>query len=242
MPKRTTAWPGTYVAARTDPGDVVLLVANYIYYPFQYYFHGAGRLVPLDVSPDGNVEPLLSPLAGGYDHIWLVEAHDIFVDPHDNVGKWLRQRYTVADEKYIIGIHFIEFDPHPQLASLPSTAKPQDVRWTSGPELAGYELRPGNPQGIRLYWKANGPLPQNYHLSLKLWTADGKLAGQQDGEPLNAGLQFSKFPLGGVVRDDHFIPSKPGTYTLRMSVYVQDDLPIEGQTERQVNFGTVVVP
>ncbi|MDE3075834.1 MAG: hypothetical protein KGJ86_10435, partial [Chloroflexota bacterium] len=232
---------GSYVSARSDPGDAILLVANYIVYPFQYYFHGAGRVLPLDVTPVSNVDSLLSPMAGGYDHVWLVEAHDVFVDPQDRVGKWLRARYPVADEKYITGIHFIEFDPHVRLDSLPPGAQQLDVRWQDGPELAGLELRPGNPEGIRLVWKANGPLPRDYHLSLKLWTSDGKLGGQQDGEPLNAGLPFSHFPARGFVRDDHYLSVPPGTYRLKMSVYLHEDLPIVGRQDRQLDLGTVRV-
>ncbi|HUZ76334.1 MAG TPA: glycosyltransferase family 39 protein [Chloroflexota bacterium] len=233
---------GTYIGARTDTHDVVLLVANYIVYPFEYYFRGPGTMLPLNVEPETNVGPVLAPLAGKYDHIWLVEAHDIFVDPHNHVASWLRARYRLADERYITGIHFMEFDPHAQLASLPATARPLQVQWAGGPELAGYQLRGGNPSGIRLYWKGNGPLAANYHLSLKLWSASGKLAGQQDGEPLNAGLRFGSFPFTGYVRDDHYISAAPGTYDLRLSVYLQQDLPIQGHRGSQVDFGQVTVP
>ncbi|MGH2518944.1 MAG: glycosyltransferase family 39 protein [Chloroflexota bacterium] len=233
---------GTYISARTDPGDVVLLVANYIVYPFQYYFHGPGTLLPLNVEPESDVAPLLAPLAAEYDHIWLVEAHDVFVDPHNHVASWLRARYSLADERYITGIHFMEFDPHAHLASLPTAARPLHIQWAGGPELAGYQLRGGNPSGIRLFWKANGQLAANYHLSLKLWSASGKLAGQQDGEPLNAGLRFGGFPGTGYIRDDHYISAAPGTYDLRLSVYLHQDLPIQGQHSSQVDFGQVSVP
>ncbi|HLG68943.1 MAG TPA: glycosyltransferase family 39 protein, partial [Chloroflexota bacterium] len=95
----------SYIGARSSAADDIALVANYIVYPFQYYFHGAGRVVPVDVQPDSDLDPLLTPLTTA-EHVWLVEAHDVFVDPQDRVAKWFRARYPVVDDKYIIAIHF----------------------------------------------------------------------------------------------------------------------------------------
>jgi hypothetical protein len=225
----------TYVGERSEPGDAIGLVANYIVYPFQYYFHGPGQVVPLDVTPQSDLDPLLAPLAD-HDHLWLVEAHDVFVDPQDRVGKWLRARYPVADEKYIVGIHFLEFDPHFRVATLPASATRVDAQFQEGPRLAGYEVRPGRLVKVTLYWAAGAA--RDYHISLKLWGADGRLGGQQDGEPLNAGLPFSRFPPG-LVRDEHFLMAARGDYELRMSVYGERDLPLAGSQETQLSLGRV---
>jgi len=231
----------SYIAARSTPQDAIALVANYILYPFQYYFHGPGQVVPLDVGPDSDLDPLLTPLTQ-HDHIWLVEAHDVFVDPQDRVGKWLRDRYPVADEKYIIGIHFIEFEIHPTVATLPVGARPVDAHFRGGPVLAGYALQPAPLTKVTLYWDASQAVPQAYHISLKLWANDGKLGGQQDGEPLNAGLPFTKFPKQGLVEDEHFIAAPPGTYDLRLSVYLpgQPDL-AAASGDTQLDFGSVSI-
>ncbi|MHB8621681.1 MAG: hypothetical protein ACYDAG_19310, partial [Chloroflexota bacterium] len=210
---------GTYIGARTDPGDRVLLIANYIFYPFHYYFHGQGTVMPLTVTPRTRLTPLLTPIAEQSDHVWLVEAHDVFVDPKNRVAAWFRSRYPVADEKYITGIHFIEFDPHPTLAALPAGATPMAIRFQSGPELAGYEVHPGEPLGVTLYWRAPTALAVNDHISLKLWAADGTLGGQRDGEPLNAGLPFTRLPVGPLVRDEHFVAARPGSYHLFLTLY-----------------------
>jgi len=225
-----------YVAQRSGPNDAIVLVANYIEYPFEYYFHGAGHVIPLDVQPDSNVEPLLAPLAS-YDHIWLVEAHDVFVDPADQVGKWLRARYAVGDEQYIIAIHFTEFVPHPTVSQLPAGARSAPTLG-AGPVLAGYQTL-GRPGGelVTLYWQTQPHPAQDFHLSLKLWRPDGTLAGQRDGEPLNAGLPFTRFPAGGLVRDEHFVPAAIGVYDLRLSVYPPGQVDVG-----QVDLGQVSVP
>jgi len=230
----------SYVGARSTSQDAIALVANYILYPFQYYFHGAGQVVPLDVQPDSDLDPLLTPLTQ-HDHIWLVEAHDVFVDPQDRVGKWLRARYPVEDEKYIIAIHFIEFDLHPTVSTLPASATREGARFEDGPLLAGYSVEPGSLAKVTLFWDAIQAAPHDYHISLKLWRPDGTLGGQQDGEPLNAGLPFTKFPKDGLVRDEHFIAAPSGTYDVRMSVYAagQPDLQLAGSGETQLALGRV---
>jgi mannosyltransferase len=229
----------SYVGARSTPSDAVVLVANYILYPFSYYFRGAGQVLPLDVQPDSDLDALLAPLAQ-HDHIWLVEAHDVFVDPQDRVGKWLRERYPVEDEKYIIAIHFTEFDLHPTVAALPASATPVNAAFQDGPRLAGYSVSGGSLAKVTLFWR--GAAPKDYHLSLKLWASNARLAGQQDGEPLNAGLPFTKFPAQGLVRDEHFISAPPGTYDVRLSVYLPGapDL-ATGTGETQLSLGRVSV-
>ncbi len=232
----------SYVGVRSAPDDAIALVANYIIYPFAYYFHGAGQVVPLDVQPDSDLDPLLTPLAR-HDHVWLVEAHDVFVDPQDRVGKWLRARYPVADEKYIIGIHFVEFDTHPTVPLLPASATPVNAQFRDGPKLAGYEVLPGPLAKVTLYWASSPPAPKDYHISLKLWGPNAKLAGQQDGEPLNAGLPFTRFPAQGLVRDERFVAAPPGAYDVRLSVYLpgQPDLLMASGNDTQLSLGQVTL-
>jgi len=233
----------SYVGNRSTADDAIVLVANYIQYPFQYYFHGAGQVIPLDVDPQSSLDPLLSPLAA-HDHVWLVEAHDVFVDPQDRVGAWLRARYTVADEKYITGIHFIDFDVHPTVDALPAAAHATNAQFAGGPALAGYTVEPGAVAHVTLYWQT-APLPtQDFHISLKLWDGSGQVRGQQDGEPLNAGLPFSRFPRQGLVKDEHYVAAPPGVYNLIMSVYLpgQQDLALTGQSGGgQLTLGSVAV-
>jgi mannosyltransferase len=231
----------SYIGQRSTPEDAIALLANYIIYPFQYYFHGAGQVIPLDVQPDSDLDPILTPLAE-HDHIWLVEGHDVFVDPRGRVGAWLRARYPVEDEKYIIAIHFTEFDTRPVVPGLPASATRLDAKFVDGPSLAGYTIEPDRLTKVTLYWGTNQPEPRDYHISLKLWDGQGKLAGQQDGEPLNAGLPFTKFPSQGLVRDEHFIAARPGTYDLIMSVYMPGsaDVPLaDGDT--QLKLGQVQI-
>ncbi|MBV8086326.1 MAG: glycosyltransferase family 39 protein [Chloroflexi bacterium] len=224
-----------YIEQRSQPADAIVLVANYIEYPFAYYFHGAGKLIPLDVQPNGNLEPLLAPLAS-YDHVWLVEAHDVFVDPQFRVIDYLRARYPVETDQYIIAVHFMEFATHTALAAPPVGVRAGGALG-SGPALAGWqaESRPGG-ELVALYWPTTPHPTTDFHLSLKLWASNGELAGQQDGEPLNAGLPFTKFPPSGVVRDEHFVDALPGTYDLRLSLY-----PPGGADVGQMDLGQVTV-
>ncbi|HEU0167862.1 MAG TPA: hypothetical protein VFS62_08810, partial [Chloroflexota bacterium] len=43
-----------YISQRSQADDVIGLLANYTVYPFEYYFEGAGRVVPVDVQPDSD--------------------------------------------------------------------------------------------------------------------------------------------------------------------------------------------
>lgn len=232
----------SYIGERSAADDAIALVANYIVYPFQYYFRGAGEVIPVDVQPNSDLDPLLTPLTD-HDHIWLVEAHDVFVDPQDRVAKWLRARYPVADDKYIIAIHFTQFDLRPSVPSLPAAATPLNVPFQGGPKLAGYEVQPGRLAKVTLYWATNPRPSKDFHISLKLWGPSGRLAGQQDGEPLGAGLPFTRFPSEGIVRDEHFVEAPPGKYDVRMSVYEpgQPDLAMADSWETQLALGSVQV-
>lgn len=68
--------------------------------------------------------------------------------------------------------------------------QPQSTRWTNGISLVGVdtsqEQEAGSDAHITLYWRVDEPIPQNYHVHLRLLAGDGRIVWQnQPGFPVS---------------------------------------------------------
>ncbi len=93
------------------------------------------------------------------------------------------------------------------LAKMPPEATPVNIGLDNIIRLAGYQiLNPNypNPQLI-LYWHALAPLLDNYTVSLRARSADGRVLAQQDGWPVDGLLPTSQWRQGDYVADTHIL-------------------------------------
>ncbi len=107
--------------------------------------------------------------------------------------------------------------------------------------LRGYNvfptaISPGGAVSVTLYWQTNGRLDTMYTVFNHLINAEGELAAQQDGMPLNNTWPTTCWRPGEMIADTHTITidhdTPPGTYTLFTGLYMADTgvrLPVGGQ-------------
>ena len=111
------------------------------------------------------------------------------------------------------------------------TVRPLDVSLDQGIRLTGYASRlsqnqpPGSPPslGVYVYWQAERAAPARYKVFVHVVNAEGKLAGQHDGEPQMGAYPTNEWKAGETVCDFHYIafdkPLPPGAYSIRVGLY-----------------------
>jgi hypothetical protein len=109
--------------------------------------------------------------------------------------------------------------------------RPLDVSLDQGIRLMGYASRlsqnqpPGSPPslGVYVYWQAERAAPARYKVFVHVVNAEGKLAGQHDGEPQMGAYPTNEWKAGETVCDFHYIafdkPLPPGAYSIRAGLY-----------------------
>jgi hypothetical protein len=87
-------------------------------------------------------------------------------------------------------------------------------------DLTGYTLSP-TPKGLEvtLFWKARDVPQKDYTAFVHLVDADGQIAAQADGQPLEGQYPTSIWSLGETVMDQRRIPAPPGEYQVYVGLY-----------------------
>ncbi len=96
----------------------------------------------------------------------------------------------------------------------------------------GSELRArvDKPQAldVTLYWQADSPVNENYHIFVQLLDSEGRLVSQHDGQPLHSYLPTGDWPTEEVVPDRHRLPLPDdlpyGHYRLITGMYLPETL------------------
>ncbi len=117
--------------------------------------------------------------------------------------------------------------PHARLAHLPARATPFAAAWQNGIELLGFELpsgpaRPGETLTPLFYWRATGPLAQDYTVFVHL-VQEGPPPAQHDAMPDLGGFPTSEWQPGEIVPDRHpvVLPADlpSGAYRIVVGLY-----------------------
>jgi 4-amino-4-deoxy-L-arabinose transferase-like glycosyltransferase len=121
-------------------------------------------------------------------------------------------------------------------ATTPDPATPALARFSGGVELLGVEVTPVDEAAyplrgekgevrVRLRWRANAPLIDNYTIFLH-YLRDGLLSGQADSKPAGGHYPTTLWQPGDVVNDDHFVAGVgaplPGHDVLRFGFWHPD--------------------
>jgi hypothetical protein len=105
-----------------------------------------------------------------------------------------------------------------QLADIPN---PMDFAYGNPPRLRllGYDMD-RNAANLTLYWHSEQPVNKNYSVFVHLLDEQGKMIGQQDGEPGNGRLPTSMWLPGEFLVDSRsFTLPNTGSYTLAVGIY-----------------------
>jgi hypothetical protein len=129
--------------------------------------------------------------------------------------------------------------PHDATASLTiwryaHAEKPQPVEATFGDRIklvsfaAADSLTSGQTLDVRLYWKAQQPLEEDYIAFVHLLDANGELAASHDGPPRSGESPTGTWFPGDVVPDVHRVALEPdtpaGVYQLWVGIYTWPDI------------------
>ncbi|MBI2954143.1 MAG: hypothetical protein HYY30_07505 [Chloroflexi bacterium] len=121
----------------------------------------------------------------------------------------------------------------------PRPANTTGVTFGDHIELLGYEtaaaIPPGGTLPVMLFWRANGPVEQDYKVFVHLTDRSGRPLAQSDSQPADASYPTSRWESGYTVRDQYRLqlPSDlpEGEYVLRVGMYVEATgarLPVRG--------------
>ena len=114
-------------------------------------------------------------------------------------------------------------------------AHPLNLTFGGQIALAGYELSPGTPPHVTLYWRRLSAQAGDYTVSLRLLNASGNLVAQRDDRPYGGLFPTTAWPVGVVLPETTELPPTdalpPGKYNLVIGLYdpVKPDLlPVAG--------------
>ncbi len=120
-----------------------------------------------------------------------------------------------------------------------------------GISLIGYDLVPGNPLEMVLYWESQAAVPESYDVFVHLIDAAGEIVAQADRKPVNGLAATDVWQPGDIVRDPMEIQLPDnlpaGAYGLRLGVYLKENgqrLPVSGGevVDSALELEPVVVP
>lgn len=111
---------------------------------------------------------------------------------------------------------------------LPAGLTPLDAVFGGQARLAGYTLASADAGlQLTLAWQAVAEMDASYRVFVHLVDAEGHLAAQSDGEPVAWTRPTTGWAVGEVVTETRALalPADfaPGTYTLRVGLYLPDD-------------------
>lgn len=215
----------SYLERHAAAGDAMVL-DGVSQWPLYFYYgqlrQGLGQRVeflPQDTpaATEQTIEQLLA--AGG---VWYVESDVDRYDPRHDVERLLAARgYQAAD------LHFagqrLEYFGGAALGPL----KPANVDFgamrLAGQTAPDRAISAGQTLGVQLVWQATAQPVAPFKVSLRLETADGRLAAQNDSLPLGGYADFGAFRPGSTmnVRAGLIVPvgTLPGSYRLRALAY-----------------------
>jgi hypothetical protein len=88
--------------------------------------------------------------------------------------------------------------------------------------LHGYTLTPGPTTTLSLVWQALAPIERGYTVFVHALDAAGQLVAQTDSEPQGGRYPTPLWDPGEYIADDYSFSLAPGTYTLRVGLYVPE--------------------
>lgn len=226
-PKEDFRAAAHYIQAHEWPGDGIILDAEYIYRPFEYYYHGTAPWYRAVVEP-GRVDAAMLKQTAGHDRVWLVLSHAEFADPKQRVETWLNQHAAVLGDEWYAGIHvrLYGFQPNPPTVA-PPVEKPLGIRLGNAVELYGADVPSrttgGNSLHLKLIWHPLAHISENDHVVLQIVDAGGHVWSQTDHIPIGPLDLPTQWQPGQYLIDYSDLPVPlglpQGTYHINLKLY-----------------------
>jgi 4-amino-4-deoxy-L-arabinose transferase-like glycosyltransferase len=126
-------------------------------------------------------------------------------------------------------IIFGRFKVAPREILEPTIASPTYYRFGDVLALIGYDIEPlGGGLTVRLYWQSLKETDRDYTVFLHLVDPEGKVWGQQDGQPRGGYYPTSLWGVDELVEDLHLVPVSRGTpggeYRLLLGLYLSETM------------------
>ncbi|MBN1812957.1 MAG: glycosyltransferase family 39 protein [Anaerolineae bacterium] len=211
------------IASTAGPDTAVILNAPNQWEVFTYYYPDRD-VYPAPYRPS-RVEEFLSPLAAGYDRLFVVAWGDAESDPQRLIESWLAANAYRAGDRWYGRVRLATYGAAP-LPEQPAVAL--DADFGENIRLRGYALAdgayaPGDVLPVTLFWEACAPISEPYKVTVQLLGDAGSLVAQHDGEPAGGFAPTTTWQPGQAVIDRHgiLLPTDltPGDYTLVVAVY-----------------------
>ena len=91
--------------------------------------------------------------------------------------------------------------------------------------LKGYDLKPGKPLRLTLYWQALGPIPEDYSVFIHVLDEEGRKITQNDGPPFwLTKMGTTSWVIGRIYRDERVLEAPGDWDKLEIGLYRWQDL------------------
>jgi mannosyltransferase len=211
------------IGAAAGPNTAVILNAPNQWEVFTYYYPDRD-VYPAPYRPS-RVEGFLSPLAEGYDRLFVVYWGDAESDPQRLIESWLAANAYKADDRWYGRVRLAMYGtaPLPEQPAVALDANFGEAIYLHGYALAGDSFASGDILPVTLFWDARAPISEPYKVTVQLLDDAGSLVAQHDGEPVGGFTPTTIWQPGQAVIDRHgiLLPADlpPDDYTLVVAVY-----------------------
>ncbi|HLU08471.1 MAG TPA: glycosyltransferase family 39 protein, partial [Oceanobacillus sp.] len=218
--------------------DTVIVIPDWGGEAFRYHYQGDSSVTSLlpGVSPEVDLDSLLTPLVENRDRVWFVWYQPLVSDPQALADAWFRARAVTMTEVFSSGIQVKLYDFDPVLETLPQTAQPLDAVFGDMLALRGVfmPITQGSARDTRLHPPSTWVYVELYWESLqaeinviprvRLTDSIGQVYGgaiQRDTDLL-ANYPLASWLPGQIIRaayDLNLNPdTPPGTYNIEVMV------------------------
>lgn len=219
-----------YVKAHQRPNDAVILVSGHMSPAIAYYAPDwrPVRLPAIDVLDvravlGFEVAPTINRALAGAENAWLILWQDNVVDPMGVVPYLLSfagQETALSRDFWHVRVRHYRLTTG-RVPEAPPIERRLDVRWDNRVTLIGLTQEPNGR--VRLFFRAEQPLKEDYRLHMELFDAEGNFWGAQDVRPGPYMYPTFRWRPQQVVMGVHPLPAAPGTpagkYVLRLRLY-----------------------
>lgn len=240
-----------YVMEREWPGDTIILHAEHIYYPFDYYYRGTSRWHRSVMGDEARVDAALREMTAGSTHAWLVLSHDLITDPNGLILTWFQRHGVIIDEAWLNGVRVVAFLLRAQGDCPPAVSQPVSIDFGKFARLVGQDLptavEAGTNARIVLNWQVLGSASEEYHQVLMLTDDEGRVWSQLDRIPMGGAYGPTQWRQEECLLDRCLFPvplgTPPGKYRLRLFLYAPSSgqaLPVLRGDDRPI-LGTLAI-
>lgn len=211
------------IQSEAPEGAAIVLDAPNQWEVFTYYYPDDADVYAL---PNAHTAWTLEAILSDYNWVYALFWGDVEQDPTRSVEHALNANAFIMSTEWVGGIRMVNFSAAQELLD-----PIQDVSGVCFGEyvtlmdaaLTDETLQPGDPLGVALTWQTDTELATRYKVFVHLYSPDGTLVAQHDGEPNGSLSPTTTWQTGEQIIDRHgiLIPqgAPPGIYRLAIGLY-----------------------